>query len=369
MAEIDVKTDRLVRLAHAAGLGGILLQAQRNVAWLTGGRSNRIDGSREAGAGALLVSASGRRLVVANAIEMPRLLNETVAGLGFDAIEYPWIDDQSDPGAAVKRAQHAISAARIGADGVFADAVSIESAMTQIRAPLTGEEVARYRSLGREMGIAIGGFCHAVEPGTTEQEIAGELSAVVSRAGARPIVVLIAADERIARYRHPVPSEAAWRDTLLVVLCAERHGLVVSLSRIVCLRPPSTELSSRTFATAQVFAHLLDATRTGTTGAELYSVAVSAYLTNGFAGEELRHHQGGATGYRSREWVAHPHSADVVQATQAFAWNPSITGTKVEDTVLLADGKYENLTVTPGWPEIAFEAGGQPLAAAGLLRR
>jgi Xaa-Pro aminopeptidase len=369
MAEIDVKTDRLVRLARAAGLGGILLHAQRNVAWLTGGRSNRVDGSREAGAGALVVSASGRRLVVANAIEMPRLMNETVAGLGFEAIEYPWIDDQSDPAAAIKRAQHAISAPRIGADGVFPDAVPIEGAMTQLRAPLIEEEVARYRSLGREMGVAIGGFCNSVRPGTTEQEIAGELSAVVSRAGARPIVVLIAADERIRLYRHPVPSDTVWRDTLLVVLCAERHGLVVSLSRIVCLSPPSTELSSRTDATAQVFARLLDATRTGTTGAELYSVAVSAYEANGFAGEEVRHHQGGATGYRSREWVAHPHSAEVVQAAQAFAWNPSITGTKIEDTVLLIDGKYENLTATPGWPEIAFEAGGQPLAAAGLLRR
>jgi antitoxin VapB len=369
MAEIDVKTDRLVRLARAAGLDGILLNGQRNVAWLTGGRSNRVDGSREAGAGALLISARGRRLVVANAIEMPRLMNETVAGLGFEAVEYPWIDDHADPAAAIKQAQHALSAAKIGADGVFPDAVPIESAMTQLRAPLTEEEVVRYRALGREMGTLIGGFCNTVTPGSTEQEIAGDLSAVVCRAGARPIVVLIAADERIALYRHPVPGDAVWRETLLVVLCAERHGLVVSLSRIVCLTHPSAQLVSRTQATAQVFASLLSATRTGITGAGLYAVAVSAYEANGFAGEELRHHQGGATGYRSREWVAHPHSADVVQAAQAFAWNPSITGTKIEDTVLLIDGKYENLTATPGWPEIAFAAGGQPLAAAGLLRR
>jgi hypothetical protein len=37
-------------------------------------------------------------------------------------------------------------------------------------------------------------------------------------------------------------------------------------------------------------------------------------------------------------------------AGQAFAWNPTGQGAKVEDTVLLTDAGLEVLTVDPDWP-------------------
>ena len=103
-----------------------------------------------------------------------------------------------------------------------------------------------------------------------------------------------------------------------------------------------------------MFGRLLDATRAGATGAALYAAAARRRTpTAGFPGEELKHHQGGAIGYRAREWVAHPASQEVVQARQAFAWNPTITGTKIEDTALLVDGaNARSLTTSPGWPAI-----------------
>ena len=98
MHEIDEKVDRLARLAASRRLGGILLNTQPNFAWLTGGRSNQVDGSRENGSGCLLVSARGERFVVANNIEMPRLQEEALAGLGFSPREYLWTQEQAEPG-------------------------------------------------------------------------------------------------------------------------------------------------------------------------------------------------------------------------------------------------------------------------------
>ena len=85
VTEVDEKQARLVTVIKDAGLSGVLLATHHNIAWLTGGRSNRIDGSREAGTQRLLVTADGRRLVLANAIEMPRLRNEVLPGLDFGA--------------------------------------------------------------------------------------------------------------------------------------------------------------------------------------------------------------------------------------------------------------------------------------------
>ena len=76
MTDLDDKTERLVRAARDHALGGILIVSQPGFSWLTDGRSNRIDGSRENGSGALFVRADGRRYVIANAIEMPRLVGE-----------------------------------------------------------------------------------------------------------------------------------------------------------------------------------------------------------------------------------------------------------------------------------------------------
>jgi antitoxin VapB len=120
-------------------------------------------------------------------------------------------------------------------------------------------------------------------------------------------------------------------------------------------------------ASAQVNAALLDATRVGATSAQLFKAAADAYASNGFAGDEQLHHQGGATGYWEREWVARPNGKEQVVNNQAFAWNPSIRGGKVEDTVLLHDGKIELLTPTPKLPNLASSANGNSYPATGIL--
>ena len=85
--ELEDKVDRLARAAQDGGVQGVLLATHHNIAWLTGGRSNRVDSSREAGTSRLLVTADGRRLVLANAIEMPRMLEEVLADLEFEPVD------------------------------------------------------------------------------------------------------------------------------------------------------------------------------------------------------------------------------------------------------------------------------------------
>ena len=350
-AEHDDKLERVRRVAHAAGVDAVLLAGHHNLAWLTSGRGNRIDASREAGSARLLVAADRRRFVLANAIEMPRLLGEELAGLGYTPIEYPWTDDQ-DPAFAVGRAREALQAgATLGADWPLPETKGVEGSLMRARALLTGGEIDRYRALGRDAGAALGDVCRALRPGDEELEIARRVMDAAQGFRARAIVALVGSDDRLQRYRHPVPTGHRWQRVVMAALCAERDGLVVSLSRIVAAdRPP--DLDARTRATASVFGRVLRATRPGATAPQLYAARAGAYADAGLPGEERKHHQGGAIGYRAREWVAHPRSQEVVQPRQAFAWNPTITGTKIEDTALVIDDRVELLTSSPGWPAI-----------------
>ena len=355
-SEHNEKFERVVGVAEAARAAGVLIAAHHNIAWLTSGRHNRVDASREIGTARLLVTADGRRFVLGNAIEMPRLRDEVLAGLDYEPIEYAWTDDQ-DAGLAVRAARHVLGdGAAIAADWPLPDTIPIEGALSRARHLLTGGEIDRYRALGRDAGNALGSLCQTLEPGDDERDIARRIVDAAAGIRARAIVALVGADERLRRYRHPVPSATRWRHVVMLALCAERDGLVVSLSRVVAAGAPD-DLSARTHATAKVFGRLLATTRPGVTAPALYAAAADAYAAAGFPGEELKHHQGGAIGYRARDWVAHPKSPEVVQARQAFAWNPTVTGTKVEDTALVIGDSIEIITATPGWPTIELEGG------------
>ena len=369
MTEVDQKVARVANLARTRNLGAILLTRQPNFSWLSAGQSNRIDGSIDVGAGSLVITADTDRYVVANSIEMPRVHGEALRGLGFEPIVYPWADDHADAAApltALRRQLARELQGDVGSDVSMPGAVDVGTAVSALHTPLTDAEVARYRALGREIATAVEQLCRSLRPGLSECEVAARVNSVVAVLNARAIVTLVAGDERITGFRHPVPTMRPWTHTLLIGLCAERQGLVVALSRIISIgRTPA--LQERTIAAASVFGTLLGATREGATGAQLFAAAANAYRQAGYPGEEARHHQGGAIGYRSRDWIAHPASEEVVHDRQAFAWNPSITGTKIEDTALLVDDRLELITSTGNWPAIEVSAGRTSVAASGIL--
>jgi Xaa-Pro aminopeptidase len=364
VTEVDAKAARLARLAAARGLGGVVLTRQPGFAWLTGGQTNRIDGSTDAGAGALAIARDGRRFVIADAIEMPRLEREALAGLGFQPLEYAWRKTHATPATPYDIARAHLGGP-LGADGPAPECTDVSEDIAAAQTPLTDEEIARYRVLGREAALAVERLCGSLQQGVSEELVANRVNARLAEIGARAIVTLVGADDRIAQFRHPVPTSRIWTETLLVGICAERSGLVVALSRMMSAGRVGQELLDRTGAAASVFDALLSATRPGTSAAALFSTAASAYAAVGFAGEEHRHHQGGAIGYRSRDWIAHPDAKATVSDRQAFAWNPSITGTKIEDTAVLVDGGVELITATGEWPTIPVGA----FRAAAILER
>jgi antitoxin VapB len=117
-----------------------------------------------------------------------------------------------------------------------------------------------------------------------------------------------------------------------------------------------------------VDAALIGATRVGATLGEIFAVAQEAYAATGFPDEWRLHHQGGSCGYQPREVKAAPDEPTRVLADQAFAWNPSIAGTKSEDTILCrADGPAA-LAEPTDWPAIRVQWGRRAMDRPDILR-
>ncbi|MET0624041.1 MAG: M24 family metallopeptidase [Pyrinomonadaceae bacterium] len=368
-AEIAEKTGRLAAVVAAEGLGGVLLGAQHNFAWLTAGGRSGIDLSREPGAGTLLVRADGKRFVIASRIEMARLLEEELAGAEFEPVDYAWEDEKASPTFVADLAARLTEDGKaLGSDLPAGPGLKVvEGVVARCRYQLTPWELERFRLLGRDAGEAVGEFAKSLEPGETEREVARRLNDALAARAIHSVVTLVAADERIGKFRHPVPTSRAWERVVMLVTCARRGGLIASLTRIVCAGAIPEELRRRTQSVARVNARLLAATRPGAVGSELFKTIAGAYAEEGFAGEERLHHQGGACGYRTRDWVAHPASAETVQAGQAFAWNPSITGTKAEETCVASVDGVEILTTSPAWPQIPVRFDGREYLSPDVL--
>lgn len=353
----------------AGGLDAVLLNAQHNFAWLTGGSSNGIDQSRENGVATVMVNRAGKRTILANNIEMRRMIAENVSADDFEPVELAWQDEKANSSLVLDKARQIAGAdAKIASDiAMFSGVMPIEGKIAACRYSLTTPEIDRFRVLGKDASAAISRAIASIVPGETEEQIAEKLRHELGVGSMSSVVMLVAADERISQFRHPVPTAKPWHKTLLLVTCARRGGLIVSLSRMVSAGKPEDDLLTRTEAAAFVHAALLAGTRPGKSGAELYRIAANTYAAKGFEDEINNHHQGGAAGYKTRDWVAHPASGEVVQNDQAFAWNPSITGTKVEETHLVTDSGIEAITAGIDVPVITTSINGTEYNSPGII--
>jgi Xaa-Pro dipeptidase len=171
--------------------------------------------------------------------------------------------------------------------------------------------------------------------------------------GLLPTVTLVGCDERIDLFRHPIATRNQFHKKCMVVSCVSYKGLIVALTRMVYSGKLPQALRDKFALTAKVDAELIVASTVGKSTAQIFDEMKKHYEAVGYYGEWKCHHQGGAIGYQNRDYLLTPTSKYVIQQNQAFAWNPSIKGTKSEDTILVGTVKPEIITASKsGWPQL-----------------
>jgi antitoxin VapB len=203
----------------------------------------------------------------------------------------------------------------------------------------------------------------------TEFEIGANLLHATEDYGVQGIVNLIATDERIFSYRHPLPTAKKLDKYAMLVLCGRKGGLICSITRLVHFGPLTDEIHQKEKLVAQIDAEMIAATRPGSTIGQVFQKTQAAYTSSGFPDEWHLHHQGGSAGYAPREFTATPTSTQRIVAGQAFAWNPSITGVKSEDTILVGERSNEIITEIAGWPTLDVKVGDQVIKRPAILQR
>ncbi len=336
---LEQRLRRAAPLLERHGLGAVVLRRPPSFAWWTGGGDSRVDLTSAEGVASAVIGADGRSTVVTSEIEAGRVAEEVAPG--FEVRAYPWTGSPDEVLAELAGGRP------IGSDLPSAGEVDVSAEVTSLRLVLDDDALAQYRSVGRDAVAATVEALAQLSPSMTEVEARGVVHSACSARGLQVPVLLVGGSERLGRHRHPVATSARLGDRWMVVVCGERHGLYANLTRIVHEGTPDPAWREHQDVCEAILRRLREeVVRPGVTLGAAFAAVQAMYAEAGHPDEWRRHHQGGLTGYQSREVVAQPGSDLVVEAGMAFAWNPSLTGgAKAEETYVLAASGPEVLTV------------------------
>lgn len=359
--ELKIKYDKVMEFIRKNNLDGVILSKIKNFAWYTGGKDIHGLVMSDEGLASLVVTLD-KTYLVCNNVEKQRMIREIINDTDIEIVSYPWYEsDLSSTIAKIK------PNAKLASDSPIPGTISLNLEFDKLKYSLSQNEIKKYRWLGRESAICLEEVAKNIKVGDSDWSIEAKLKEKISEKGMMPVVILAGTDGRVLAYKHPYAIGEKIENYAMLVLMAMRWGLMVAATRIVSLKPLSEEIRKRHDSTMNVDATLILNTKPGLKAGDVLKKGIEVYESEGFKDEWKEHFQGGPTGYNVRDYFVNPDTEEVIQENQPFAWNPSIKGTKSEDTILVGESENEIITNTEDWPSKIIEIDGKKIKRNEIL--
>lgn len=346
------------------GFNGVLLSRCDNFAWFTFGARNHITLNTEVGAAHIFLNDESVYLFTDN-IERKRIekeeLHEDILS-EIEVAEYLWSKNMAEvlkPFTAGKK---------IISDTGMLDTANYKTQIDQLRYTLTEFELNVYQDLGRTCDRVLSRQMKELKPEMTELEVQGMVYRALAKEGIEPIFVMVSGEESAKLYRHNLPRNVLLGKKVFVSICARKRGLVVSLTRSV-LFEKNEALIEQHKQNCYVDAVAIANSKVGVKLNTVFEKIKQAYAEVGKPYEWMLHHQGGLAGYNAREVVANESTDYELKIGNVLAWNPTITGTKSEDTVALTQEGLKIISYfeDSDWPHLGFKLEGITMRRPDLL--
>ncbi len=334
------------------GYDGLILSRCENFSWVTFGGRNRVLLNSEVGEAHVLLIEDRIYLLTSN-IEKDRLENVELDDEilpEIELVEYIWYKRMEDVFKAF------IAGKKILSDTGMLGTTNIAEEICQMRLVLTDYEIETYRKLGEDCDKIFSKIMPTLRPDMTELEVSGLISSGLMEKDIEPLLILVFGEESAMLYRHNLPRNVKIGNKVFVSICARRKGLVASTTRTVLFKRDEKWIEQHR-KNCYVEANAIANSRPGAKLSEVFEIIRKSYAEVGVPYEWSLHHQGGLAGYRARELIASETTDYVLQPNNVVAWNPTITGTKSEDTVLITSKAIEILSYPDrsSWPCVDFK--------------
>ncbi len=331
---IHYKVERIREILKNRGYDALEINSQVNFSYVTGGRGF-IGLASTVSCGSLIITPQ-KVILVSENIESERLYVEQLNQEPFIEKKACFWDEPEKRTEFIKELKEQYN---------LASEDDIATELFMLRTVMTSWDSECIQKLSIEAARVLEEICKGLAVGVSDYALAGQISKALWERNIEPITILIGFDERALAYRHPVMHGAVLKNYALVGICARRNGMITSISRDVLIKADALMIEKHRKC-ACVNAMFLNGLQMGERLGAVYQKAIDVYAQEGFLGEEKLHHQGGLTGFVPRELKAVRQSNHVIRENEVYAFNPTIQGAKVEDTVMTTKDGVRNLTYT-----------------------
>ena len=340
------RLSKIRALIDEKGLNSIVIRRNPNLAWVIGGRVH-VPLTLDLACFDLVVTKN-EVFAVTNAIEAPRLISEEFP-MGLEVKIINWWEGRD---ALLPIGEN------VGSDQAGAGRIDLAGEIEKLRQSLIKEDVDRFRLICQDSAIALGEALKLCKKLDREIDVTARIAESLWRRDLELVFIGVAGQERVRKFRHPLPTESIVGNRIVASICARRKGMIASVTRIVSFEGDERSSYENIL---KVEAAILDATKVNVKFSEPLEAAIKAYPEFGFAVDEWqRHHQGGPTGFAPRDWPANRQSAQLILPNQPIAWNPTGDGWKAEDTILATEQGLEILSIDPAWPTLEISGRRRP---------
>lgn len=352
LEEFEIKKQRLTEYMCKNNIEAILLAKNSNYYWLMCGSRNKLVDYSELGASSLLFY-NNRLFLITNNIEINRMIEEETNNFAFiEPIFYNWYENDGFE----KNIKKIVNLKK-----VFQDYPLLKSAnllgkdFDKLKYCLTSGEKERYIILGKKTAECMTDTIDCIQQKMSEFEVQALLSQKLITHGFMPWIILIASDQRIFKYRHPIPTAKRIDKYVMVAVGALKGGLIACCTRFLHFGEPDNHILKARDIISKIDSEMILSSRPGVKYSEIFQREVNNFNSYGLKDEWQNHHQGGPLGYEGRYFLVNYKTDSIIEENNAIAWNPSMYGYKSEDTIVVEKDENKIITYDKRWPMIKVD--------------
>ena len=251
MSAFNQRIQPLRELMKAKSLDAFVLRRNPNLAWAIAGRAH-VPTTIDMACFDLIITHDSVTAIT-NVVEAPRLIAEELPSeVTVQTIKWSEGRDPLLP-----------TGSKVGSDQPGADRIDLGVEVEMIRASLIESDLARFKEICVDAAVALGNAMKQVESTDREIDVAGLITHSLWQADLEIAFLGVAGEERVHKFRHPLPTDAVVGNRVSASICAKRKGLIASVTRIVTFGELNDQMVSDYTSIYKVEAALLDATVVG----------------------------------------------------------------------------------------------------------
>ena len=217
------------------------------------------------------------------------------------------------------------------------------------------DEIAEIDRAASFADAALSQVVPAIEPGMTEKQVAWELEKAMRDAGADSIsfdTIVASGPNGALPHHRPSDKQIQSGEPVVIDMGARINGYCSDITRTIVVGDADDQLDKVYHTVLDAQLNAIDAVRSGMTGHEADSLARTIIDDAGY-GERFGHSLGHGIGLAVHEVpVVGPRGSSVLGKDMVFTIEPGIYipgwgGVRIEDMVVLENGKVRVITKTP----------------------